>query len=134
MYFTFTGNDGACAGADGGARRPRGRAPRRALRRRWATCWPALLADALGDHPHVVDLRGRGLFRGIELTTAERRSVRRPAVVRECLARDVWVYPAGSGPVDDAVMIGCPFTISEAELELLVDVLRTAIDAAAAAG
>ena len=51
---------------------------------------------------------------------------------RECLARDVWIYPAGSGPVRDAVMIGCPFTITEAELELLVDVLRESIDAAAA--
>ena len=34
-----------------------------------------LLDDALGDHPHVVDLRGRGLFRGIELARdAGRRS------------------------------------------------------------
>jgi 4-aminobutyrate aminotransferase-like enzyme len=86
-----------------------------------------LLADALGGHAHVSDLRGRGLFRGIELR------VDRDIVVRECLARDVWIYPAGSGPVPNAVMIGCPFTITEPELETIVETLRHAVDAAAAA-
>ena len=56
------------------------------------------------------------------------------AVVGECLARDMWIYPAGSAPVPDAVMIGCPFTITEAEIELLVETLAAAIDAAAAGG
>jgi adenosylmethionine-8-amino-7-oxononanoate aminotransferase len=55
------------------------------------------------------------------------------AVVRECLAHDVWIYPAGSGPVRDAVMIGCPFTITESEIDVLVDTLAMAINAAAAA-
>ena len=55
------------------------------------------------------------------------------AVVRECLARDMWIYPAGSGPVEDAVMIGCPLTVSEGEIETIVDTLRRSIDAAVAA-
>ena len=46
----------------------------------------------------------------------------------------MWIYPAGSAPVPDAVMIGCPFTITEAEIELLVETLAAAIDAAAAGG
>ena len=45
----------------------------------------------------------------------------------------MWIYPAGSGPVEDAVMIGCPLTISEGEIETIVDTLRRSIDAAAAA-
>ena len=43
----------------------------------------------------------------------------------------MWVYPAGSGPVPDAVMIGCPLTITEGEIEMLVERLAAAIDAAA---
>ena len=38
--------------------------------RRWATLLAERLADALGGHPDVVEIRGRGLFRGIELTPA----------------------------------------------------------------
>ncbi len=53
------------------------------------------------------------------------------AVVQECLVGDMWIYPAGSGPVRDAVMIGCPFTISEDEIELVVQTLRAAVDGAA---
>ena len=50
------------------------------------------------------------------------------------MARDLWVYPAGSGvpPVTDALMIGAPLTITEPEIELLVDTLAKAVDAAVA--
>jgi 4-aminobutyrate aminotransferase-like enzyme len=88
------------------------------------------LQDALGAHPAVVEIRGRGLFRGIELRASGGALTQ--AVLREALARDLWVYPAGSGPpVTDAVMIGCALTIGEPELEELVDRLTAAIDAAA---
>ena len=129
MYFTFTANDGACAGASAvldviDAEHLVERADS------MGDVLETLLADALGDHRDVVDVRGRGLFRGVELTPSG--GALTLAVVRECLARDMWIYPAGSGPVQDAVMIGCPLTISNAELELLVDTLRAAIDAATA--
>jgi 4-aminobutyrate aminotransferase-like enzyme len=98
------------------------------------------LDEVLGSHPHVAEIRGRGLFRGIELVQDRDSGQPFPTdvhfavtVVRECLARDVWVYPAGSGPVPDAVMLGCPFTITESEIDLLVEILATAINAAAAA-
>jgi adenosylmethionine-8-amino-7-oxononanoate aminotransferase len=98
-----------------------------------------MLADRLSEHRHVGAIRGRGLFRGIELVAdrasgqpfpLERRTSWR--VVSECLARDVAVYPAGSGPVQDAVMLGPPFVIDESELQLLVDTLAMGIDAASA--
>ncbi len=41
----------------------------------------------------------------------------------------MWIYPAGSGPVQDAVMFGCPFTISESEIDQAVATLRAGIDA-----
>ena len=43
----------------------------------------------------------------------------------------MWIYPAGSGPVEDAVMIGCPLTVTEGEIETIVDTLRRSIDVAA---
>jgi acetylornithine aminotransferase len=88
------------------------------------------LDDALGGHPDVVDIRGHGLFRGIELTPSGGRLT--TAVVAECLARDMWIYPAGSGPVPDAVMIGCPLIVTEGEIEVIVETLAAAITAVAA--
>jgi adenosylmethionine-8-amino-7-oxononanoate aminotransferase len=125
MYFTFTGNDAVCAGA---AAILEIVAAERLVERCAAMgeILGELLEQALGSHPQVRDLRGRGLFRGIELL------VDRDAVVGECLARDVWIYPAGSGPVPNAVMIGCPLTVTEPELALIVETLRHAIDAVAA--
>jgi adenosylmethionine-8-amino-7-oxononanoate aminotransferase len=129
MYYTFTANDGACAGAAAvlDVLEAEHLVERAAA---MGDVLGNLLADALGGHAHVVDLRGRGLFRGVELTPSGGRFT--AAVVSECLARDVWIYPAGSGPVEDAVMIGCPLTITEGEIETIVATLRRSIDAAAA--
>jgi len=136
MFFTFTGGDAMCAGAvkvleilEAEDLVARSATMGEVLRRR--------LTEELGDHPNVLDIRGRGLFFGIELV-ADRETgepfaadVKFAArVVAECLARDVWVYPAGSGPVRDAVMLGCPFTISDAEIDQLVTTLKAGIEAA----
>ncbi len=131
MFFTFTGADAMCAGAAAVL----DIIEREQLVERAAAIGEVLaarLVAALGDHPAVVELRGEGMFRGIELPPSG--GALAGAVVRECLARDVWVYPAGSGPpVTDAVMIGAPLTITEEEIDLLVSVLTASIDAAVAA-
>ena len=139
MFFTFTGADSVCAGAAAVLEILESER----LVERSAAMGDVLegrLNDVLGTHPHVADNRGQGLFHGIELVRDRRTAEPFPAeahfateVVRECLARDVWIYPAGSGPVRDAVMIGCPFTITASEIDLIVDTLKAAIDAAAAA-
>ena len=104
MFFTFTGSDAMCAGAAAVL----DVLEREHLVERSAAMGETLgrlLDEALGDHPAVVELRGRGLFRGIELRPSGGALTQ--AVVAECLARDLWVYPAGSGPpVPDAVMLG----------------------------
>jgi adenosylmethionine-8-amino-7-oxononanoate aminotransferase len=52
-------------------------------------------------------------------------------VVAQCLERGVWVYPSGSGPVvQDALLLGPPFTITDDEIDQLVTVLAASIDAA----
>ena len=123
MYFTFTGNDAACAAGTEVLRILR----REALVERVATLGPVLerlLRDALAEHPAVVEIRGRGLFFGVELRCS------RDAVVAEALARDMWVYPAGSGPVQDAVMVAPPFVVTEAELADIATRLAESVDAA----
>jgi adenosylmethionine-8-amino-7-oxononanoate aminotransferase len=98
------------------------------------------LRDTFADHPHVGDLRGRGLFRGVELV-ADRASkqpfdpARRVfAKVRsEAMARGLMVYPMGGtidGRLGDHVLLAPPFIVSDAELDAIVDRLRGAIDAA----
>ena len=50
-------------------------------------------------------------------------------MIAEALSRDVWVYPAGSGPVPSAVMIAPPFVITDDELDQVVTTLRVSLDA-----
>jgi len=40
------------------------------------------------------------------------------------------VYPAGSGPVEEAVIVAPPFVVTEAEIEEIVGRLRDSLDAA----
>jgi adenosylmethionine-8-amino-7-oxononanoate aminotransferase len=125
MYFTFTGNEGACAAGVSVLQIMR----REGLVERSATMGAVLgdrLRAALTDHPAVVDIRGRGLFYGIELRCS------RDAVVAAAMRRDMWVYPAGSGPVPDAVMVAPPFVVTEAEIDEIVHRLVAAIDDVAA--
>ena len=104
----------------------------------------ARLAAHLGDHPHVGDIRGRGLFHGVELV-ADRASKAPfdPArqlharIKREAMARGLMVYPMG-GTVDgrhgDHVLLAPPFIVDEEHLDLIATRLTDSIDAAIAAG
>jgi adenosylmethionine-8-amino-7-oxononanoate aminotransferase len=125
MYFTFAGNDAACAASVAVL----DIMEREGLVERAAKVGAVLgdrLHAALDGHPAVVDVRGRGMFYGIEL------SIPQPPVVAEALRRDVWVYPAGSGPVPSAVMIAPPFVITDDEMEQVVDTLVASLDAVVA--
>jgi adenosylmethionine-8-amino-7-oxononanoate aminotransferase len=98
------------------------------------------LADRLGAHPHVGEIRGRGLMVGIELVAsrddrapfprAERRTEATVAAARE---RGVLVY-SGTGNANgidgDIILLGPPFVATEAELEAIADGVSAAIDAA----
>jgi len=103
----------------------------------------ARLESQLGAHPYVGDIRGRGLFCGIELV-ADRASKAPfdPAlrlhsrIKSEAMQRGLLVYPMG-GTVDgqrgDHVLIAPPFIIDERHVDQIVDKLGAAIDAALAA-
>jgi hypothetical protein len=99
-----------------------------------------LLRDRLGDQPAVGEIRGRGLFAGVELV--EDRETRRPypraariteAVVAGARERGVLLY-SGTGVADgtngDVIVLGPPFVVTDAELDRIVDVLAEAVEAA----
>ena len=102
----------------------------------------ARLATRLGDHPHVGDIRGRGLFCGIELV-ADRASKAPfdPAsrlhsrIKSEAMQRGLLVYPMG-GTVDgrsgDHVLIAPPFVATRDDVDEIVRRLGDAVDAALA--
>ncbi len=101
------------------------------------------LVERLGNHHHIGDIRGRGLFRGVELV-AERAS-KRPfdpklklngLIKKEAMARGLMVYPMG-GTIDgrqgDHVLIAPPFIVERADITRIVERLGDAIDAAVGA-
>ena len=98
-----------------------------------------LLLERFGDHLHVGDVRGRGLFQALELV-ADRAS-KRPfaperrlhATVRaEALERGLMVYAMG-GTIDgqrgDHILLAPPYIVTEAELETIVERLAAALEA-----
>jgi adenosylmethionine-8-amino-7-oxononanoate aminotransferase len=126
MYFTFSGNDIACAAGVKVLEIIR----HERLVERSAEMGVRLgerLRAALAGHAQVVDIRGRGLFYGIELRCSK------DAVVREAMHRDMWVYPAGSGPVKEAVMVAPAFVVTDVEIDDIVSRLVASIDAACVA-
>jgi len=99
-----------------------------------------LLQETFGDHPNVGDIRGRGLFWGIELVRD--RTTKAPfdpalklhaRIKREAMARGLMVYPMGGtvdGRLGDHVLLAPPFIATEAEFGVIAQRLRAAIAAA----
>ncbi|AVA24215.1 aspartate aminotransferase family protein [Rhizobium sp. NXC24] len=98
------------------------------------------LDAALGQSPFVGDIRGRGLFRGIELVSdKDSKQPFDPArkihskVKREAMERGLMCYPMG-GTIDgvngDHVLLAPPYIIESEQIDLIVDRLSSAIVAA----
>ncbi|EBA10066.1 aspartate aminotransferase family protein [Sagittula stellata] len=97
------------------------------------------LFERFGQHPNVGDLRGRGLFRGIELV--EDRSTKAPFDPAKGLAGKIKkaAFEAGlicypmSGTIDgrhgDHILLAPPFIIEDDQLTELTDKLAEAVDA-----
>ena len=102
-----------------------------------------LMSSTWAEHPHIGDIRGRGLFWGVELVAD--RQTKKPfdpklqlhaRIKKEAMARGLMVYPMG-GTVDgrygDHVLLAPPFIASQAELTMIVERLTVSMDAAIAA-
>ncbi|ETR76959.1 hypothetical protein X566_04405 [Afipia sp. P52-10] len=98
------------------------------------------LDAALGQSPHVGDIRGRGLFRGIEIVAdKESKTPFDPArkiharIKKEAMARGLLCYPMG-GTIDgvqgDHVLLAPPYIIEPIEIDQIVERITAAIDAA----
>ncbi|HJS86115.1 MAG TPA: aspartate aminotransferase family protein [Acetobacteraceae bacterium] len=98
------------------------------------------LGERLGEHPHVGDIRGRGLFWAVEFVRDRTtKQVFEPAlklnerVKQAVLAEGVAIYPMG-GTIDgrqgDHVIIAPPYVVTEDDLAEIVDRLGRGIDAA----
>ena len=101
------------------------------------------LHAAFDEHPNVGDIRGRGLFRAIELVADRTRKVPfEPAlnlhahIKQQAMERGLMVYPSG-GTIDgqrgDHVLLAPPFIVGETDLDAIVERLKGAVDAAIAA-
>ncbi len=130
----------AAAGAVLDAIRDRELLPR--VREMGETLQAALVAE-LGQHPNVGDIRGRGLFRGVELvedraTKTPFDPARRLHARVKALAFDAGLicYPMG-GTIDghrgDHILLAPPFIIEETQIDELVSRLSGAIRDAVAA-
>ncbi len=101
------------------------------------------LNERFGNHPFVGDVRGLGLFQGIEIVAD--RSTKEPfdpakkihaRIKKEAMARGLMVYPMG-GTVDslrgDHVLLAPPFILDAAAVDTIVERLGEAVDAAVSA-
>jgi adenosylmethionine-8-amino-7-oxononanoate aminotransferase len=95
------------------------------------------LRDRLESHPNVGDIRGRGLFLGVEFL--EDRARKQPfspelnlndQLKRVALEEGLCVYP-GAGTIDgtrgDHVLLAPPFTATPGEIELIVDLFTKSV-------
>jgi adenosylmethionine-8-amino-7-oxononanoate aminotransferase len=100
------------------------------------------LNERFGNHPHVGDVRGRGLFQGVELI-ADRGSKEpfdpklrlHARVKQEAMDRGLMVYPMGGtadGTRGDHVLLAPPFIVDAPLVDEIVERLGEAIDAATA--
>ena len=100
------------------------------------------LAHRFGEHCHVGDIRGRGLFQAIELVAD--RETQEPfdpemklhaAIKQAAMARGLMVYPMG-GSIDgyrgDHVLLAPPFIVTPDQIDEIVNRLGEAVDAAIA--
>ena len=98
----------------------------------------AALQERFGNHAHVGDIRGRGLFWALEFVEdrASRRSFDPDRKVNEtvkdaAMSAGVMIYPMGGtidGKVGDHVIVAPAYTATAAEIDRIVERLGQAVD------
>ncbi|SFT32064.1 aspartate aminotransferase family protein [Halomonas saccharevitans] len=95
------------------------------------------LEARFAEHPHVGDIRGRGLFRGLELVAE--RDAKTPfaperklhaAIKRAAMDEGLMCYPMGGtldGRRGDHILLAPPFILDDAHLDEIVDKLDAAL-------
>lgn len=98
----------------------------------------ARLKDVFGQHANIGDIRGRGLFQGIEIVSNRETKLPLDASLSTAKKIKVAAFQAGlicypmSGTIDgkngDHILLAPPFIISDDQIGELVDKLKTAVD------
>jgi len=99
----------------------------------------AALEDRFGQHPHIGDIRGRGLFIGLEIVRD--RESKEPidggaalagAIKANAMAAGLMIYPMG-GTIDGSrgthILLAPPYILKSGHIGIIVDRLSAAIDA-----
>lgn len=133
---TYVGHPTACAAADAVVKKltDGGLAARSA---QMGEKLMTALTDAFGQHPQIGDIRGRGMFRGLEIV--EDRETKAPfapekgiaaKLKKHAFANGLICYPMG-GTIDgrqgDHVMLAPPFIITDDQIDELVAKLSKSI-------
>lgn len=104
----------------------------------------ALLSDMLikrvSDHPNVGDIRGRGLFWGIEFVLEKTQTTPFPPETRVAMGicemgltdkYSIAIYP-GSGTANgvegDHIIIAPPYNVTQADVEFIVETVSRLIE------
>ncbi len=95
----------------------------------------ARLRETFAEHPHVAEVRGRGLLLAIEvvrdrdsLTPYPEEDKVSNRIVGRALGKGVFFYGGGTGEVRDIVCMGPPFIIDDEHVETIVGTLAEAVD------
>jgi len=107
-----------------------------------AAAMESVMRDALApltQHPHVAEVRGKGMLWGIEIVQDLDTLEPFPAeaglsgkIIGEGLSRGAFFYFAGTGPVRDLIVLGPPYISSESEIGEMAEILKASIDASIA--
>ena len=138
---TFMGHATACAAAIVVQQKLQD-AETMATVRRLGTYLAEGLQAVFDAHPHVGDIRGRGMFRGVELVADRTTKVPfdpdlriHARVKAAALDNGLMCYPAGGtidGRLGDHILLAPPYIVSESQIDEIVARLGVAIDAAIA--
>jgi adenosylmethionine-8-amino-7-oxononanoate aminotransferase len=136
--FTYVGHAAACAGALAVQKRLRGGVLERV--KPMGERLEKALREAFGRHPHVGDIRGRGLFWALELV--EDRATKKPfdparkvnvKLKHAALDAGLLCYPMGGtidGTLGDHVLLAPPFIIDPEQIDELVEKLTKGLGVA----
>jgi adenosylmethionine-8-amino-7-oxononanoate aminotransferase len=94
------------------------------------------LADVFADHPHVAEVRGKGLLQAIEVVKDRDTLLQFPTadnitnrIVAKGLENGVFYYGGGTGEVRDIICMGPPFIVDESHIAMIAEVLLDSVNA-----
>ena len=92
------------------------------------------LNTEIGQHPHIAEIRGKGLLIGLEIV--KDKETLKPfdesekitsKLMQTGLKEGVFFYPGGTGEYRDVICLGPAFIIKEEEIEIMINTLKNTI-------